>query len=213
MLNNYVIIKGKSDRLLIHLDDKVDFDSIKKNLENKLVEAKNFIGSAKMAIKFEGRTLSENEENELVNIIKNSCDLTITFVLSENRETDLILEDVIPITEQGITKFHYGTLRSGSILDFSGNVVVVGNVNPGAFIKADGSIIVLGFLNGSVLVRDPNAFIGAVSLNPVQLTIGRYISKPFSKNSLDTNKVKKDTDFKIARLVGDKIVIKSISYK
>ena len=39
-------------------------------------------------------------------------------------------------------------LRSGTRIDFDGNIILLGNVNPGAEINATGSIVVLGTLRG-----------------------------------------------------------------
>lgn len=77
-------------------------------------------------------------------------------------------------------------------------------------IKAGGNVLVLGYLNGTVyagLDGDENAFIGALYLNPVQMTIGKITAIGLQKEILDTNRVNKNTNFKFAKINNDKIII------
>lgn len=216
-MNNYVILKGKKDRLLIHLDETVDFDTLQESLVEKIKEAKDFIGDTSMAIEFINRELTDEEENVLISIIRSNCALKITYVFSENKEkSNGIIDYSKMMTEEGITKFHTGTLRSGTKLEFDGNIVIIGDVNPGALIRAKGNVIVLGFLNGTVyagLDGDVNAFIGAIYMNPVQLVIGNLIALPLQDKILDTNRVRRDSDFKIARIKDRKIIFETMGAK
>src|ERR1700690_2420049 len=66
------------------------------------------------------------------------------------------------------------TLRSGARIEFSGNVVVLGDVNPGAEIVAGGSVIVWGRLRGAVHAGakgDQNAVVCALDLLPIRLQV------------------------------------------
>ena len=50
--------------------------------------------------------------------------------------------------EEGLTKFVYSTIRSGMKIQYNGNLVIIGDVNPGAEVIATGNIIVMGALRG-----------------------------------------------------------------
>ena len=66
------------------------------------------------------------------------------------------------------------TLRSGARIEYSGNVVVLGDVNPGAEIVAEGSVIVWGRLRGAVHAGskgDESAVICALDLFPIRLQV------------------------------------------
>jgi septum site-determining protein MinC len=66
-------------------------------------------------------------------------------------------------------------------LEFPGNVVILGDVNPGAYIVASGDIIVLGRLNGVVHAGaegEERAVVIGASFNPSQLRIAQYIGRP-----------------------------------
>lgn len=214
-MNNYVILKGKKDRLVIHLNNEVDFLTLRDSLVDKIKEARNFIGNGHMAIEFANRKLSELEENVLIDLIKSNCDLNITYVFSEKSTGEAEkIKFVKSISEEGFTKFHRGTLRSGTKLEYNGNIVVLGDVNPGALIRAKGNVIVLGFLNGTVyagLDGDKNAFIGATYMNPVQMVIGHIIAPPMQKKILDTNRVNRTSGFKIAFIRDKEIQIEDFS--
>lgn len=216
-MNNYVILKGKKDRLVIHLNSEVDFLTLRDSLVEKIQEAKNFIGNVQLAIEFTNRVLTELEENVLIDLIKLNSDLNITYVFSENGSGVNKKEKIKffkAVTEEGPTKFFRGTLRSGSKIEYNGNIVVVGDVNPGAMLRAKGNIIVLGHLNGTVyagLDDDKDAFIGANYMNPIQLVIGNTIAKPMQKEILDTNKVDRRGGFKIAYIKNNEILIEDFS--
>lgn len=73
------------------------------------------------------------------------------------------------------------TLRSGQNVRFDGNVVVVGDVNPGAEVIASGDIVVMGVLRGLAhagATGRRDALVAAFRLQPTQLRIGEFISRP-----------------------------------
>jgi septum site-determining protein MinC len=77
------------------------------------------------------------------------------------------------------TLYHAATLRGGQTLHHSGNIVVVGDVNPGAELIATGDILVFGRLAGIAHAGaqgDEGARIYAVDLAATQLRISTYIA-------------------------------------
>ena len=214
-MSNYVIIKGKNDRLVIALNPDVDFLDICDILKTKILEAKNFIGNSRMAIEFSGRTLTNDEENTLIGIITNNSNIVISYIFSkkEKQEQEIDLESLNPLIEEGKTHFFRGTLRSGAKIESDGNVVVLGDVNPSSIIKARGNVIVLGHLNGTVyagLGGDDRAFIGAIYFNPIQLTIGMRTITDIQDEILDSSRVNKKSRFKVARVVNQEIVVEEL---
>jgi len=214
-MSNYVIIKGKNDRLVIALNPDVDFLDICDILKTKILEAKNFIGNSRMAIEFSGRTLTNDEENTLIGIITNNSNIVISYIFSKKEKSDqeIDLESLNPLIEEGKTHFFRGTLRSGAKIESDGNVVVLGDVNPSSIIKARGNVIVLGHLNGTVyagLGGDDRAFIGAIYFNPIQLTIGMKTITDIQDEILDSSRVDKKSRFKVARIVNQEIVVEEL---
>lgn len=210
-MNNHIVIKGKKDRLEINLDPKIDFLTLTEKLANKISEARAFIGKSNLAIEFAGRALSTEEENALIKVVTENSDITIAYVFSEkvNKEN---MKYAVPkaLTEEGKTYFHRGTLRSGAKIEFDGNIVIIGDVNPGSVIKAKGNILVIGHLNGTVyagLGGDIDAFVGASSFNPIQITIGIKTVNNLQAEILDSNRVKRSKKFKFARIKDQDLVI------
>jgi septum site-determining protein MinC len=71
------------------------------------------------------------------------------------------------------------TLRSGTRIEFSGHVVVLGDVNPGAEIVAEGNVIVWGRVRGMIHAGSKGnrkAMICALDLSPTQLRIADEVS-------------------------------------
>lgn len=214
-MKEYVRLKGKKDRLVIQLDSLIDFDTLKSVFTEKIKQAESFIGNNEVAIEFSNRNLSEVEETILIDIINKSTSIKVAFVFSEDSAfSQLPINNIKEVTDEGSTKFYKGTLRSGHLLEFDGNVVVLGDVNPGATIKAKGNVIVLGYINGTVYVGDnegTDAFVGAFSLNPIQIKIGNIIAKNPNSNILDANKIKKTCEFEIAYLKDGNIFIEKFN--
>lgn len=207
-MKNLVLIKGRKDRLEINLNPEVDFFELQDALKEKIIGAKSFIGNNRQAIEFTGRVLTIEEEKILTETVVNNCDVILSFVFS-NVENDKNT-NITNLLEGKPAKFYYKNLRSGGNIEFDGHVVVIGDVNPGAIIKAGGSVIVIGHLNGTVyagLDGDKDAIIGAIYLNPVQMNICSNTAIGLQKEILDTNRVKKNTVFRIAKLVDEKIII------
>ena len=80
------------------------------------------------------------------------------------------------------TAFYFrGTVRSGQTLEYPGNIVILGDVNPGAYVIASGDIIVMGRLHGVVHAGaegEEQAVVIGASFTPSQLRIAQYIGRP-----------------------------------
>lgn len=77
------------------------------------------------------------------------------------------------------TLYHAKTLRGGQTLHHTGNIVIVGDVNPGAELIATGDIVVFGRLAGIAHAGaqgDEAARIYAIDLAATQLRIATYIA-------------------------------------
>jgi len=83
------------------------------------------------------------------------------------------------------TMLIHRTLRSGQKINYDGNVVVIGDVNPGAEIIATGDIAVMGTLRGVVHAGargDRSAVVTAFRLLPTQLRIADQITRAPDEN-------------------------------
>lgn len=97
------------------------------------------------------------------------------------------------------------TLRSGQNINYDGNVVILGDVNPGAEVIASGHILVMGVLRGVVHAGasgDESATVTALVLNPTQLRISAHITRP-----PDGSKVLQDNGAETARIKDNEVMI------
>jgi septum site-determining protein MinC len=110
----------------------------------------------------------------------------------------------IPMPEMPATgtRLFVGPVRSGVILDHSGNLIVFGDVNPGAEVRATGNIVVLGRLRGTAhaAIGSDTGFILALRLEPQQLRIGRRVARA-ADNDTASN------DAEIAYATGEQMVV------
>ena len=78
------------------------------------------------------------------------------------------------------THFHQGTIRSGEYINTSGDLLILGDVNPGAIVSAEGNIIIWGRLLGIAHAGskgNSQAKISALQLRPVQLRIANKVAR------------------------------------
>tara|TARA_Y100001968_G_scaffold320867_1_gene354444 strand:- start:55 stop:738 length:684 start_codon:yes stop_codon:yes gene_type:complete len=78
------------------------------------------------------------------------------------------------------TDFHQGTVRSGEYIESSGDLLILGDVNPGALVSAEGNIIIWGRLLGIAHAGSTGnykATISSLQLKPVQLRIANKIAR------------------------------------
>ena len=106
------------------------------------------------------------------------------------------------------------TLRSGQVLEFDGNIVIIGDCHPGSEIKATGDITVWGVL-GSIahagMKGNRDAKIRALKMNAVQLRIANcYSRRPDGTNIPYIIKSSVFTPEE-ARIVDDSIVLFKIN--
>ncbi len=182
---NYVMFKGTKNGINILLQQDIPFSELKELFEKKVIESAKFFEGVKTSIAFQGRTLSQEEETSLLEIITEHTTMNITFIRDAKKEdtTQKIPEGVtLPddMQQHYITKYHKGSIRSGQCLTFDGSVVVIGDVNPGGEIKASGNIIILGQLKGIAHAGCngmTDAFVSALYMIPVQLRIADIITR------------------------------------
>ncbi|MBO6242516.1 MAG: hypothetical protein J6O61_17075 [Butyrivibrio sp.] len=199
-MNQTVTIKGTKSGIILVLDAEVSFEDLKKEVAVKFDEASGFLGNNKMGLIIRGRTLSESEEDEIVDIINNHSQLKIVCIIdeesekerlfssvniSENENVDSVQSDEPVISQEIVDDYannalvYNGNLRSGQDVSCKQSVVILGDVKPGANVVSYGSIFILGELRGNAFAGaggDKDAFVMALALNPLQVRIADAIA-------------------------------------
>lgn len=183
-MNNSVVIKGNKYGIIVVLSPEVPFDELKLLVAEKFRESSKFFENAKMAISFEGRKLTNEEQKEILDIIGDNADMHIVCVIDNDTETEetmrKTLEQKLLELSNNTGQFYKGILRSGASLEFETSVIIIGDVNQGARVVSKGNIIVLGSLKGNAFAGatgNTNSFVVALDMNPTQIRIADTIAR------------------------------------
>lgn len=142
-----ITFKASTNGLVIILNDKDNFEDLCEKIEEKFLSAGKFFKGAELVVKYRGRDLNADEEKVLLQVVEKSSGAKINTLEKDNtvkadskpaarKKVQIKKHMYFQGIEEGQTKFYRGTVRSGQLLEFPGNVVVLGDVNPGAEIRA-----------------------------------------------------------------------------
>lgn len=186
-----VIIKSNKYGLNLILDPNLPFEELLSRIEDKFSESEKFFKNAQMAISFEGRTLSGEEEYQILDTIAETTSIHVICIIDNDEIRELYTKQKIDqymAQESGNTgKFYKGTLRSGQVLECETSIIIIGDVNPGAKIISTGNIVILGALKGMAYAGasgNEECFVVALDMNPMQIKIGNVIGRSEDKGIL-----------------------------
>ena len=206
MSEGNVSFKATVNGLVIILYENSDFNEIYEQIETKVAQAGKFFKGASISVKYRGRKLNKAEEDRLITLLGNKTGAEIK---SFSEDTEDIAKPVTNTAanqsnkikikkfffdgiEEGVSKFHRGTVRSGQRIHYDGNIVVIGDVNPGGEIVATGNVVVMGSLRGIVHAgADGNkeAIVVALNLQPMQLRIADVITRSPDEKGQRSNSI------------------------
>ena len=178
MTKPHVTIKGVKDGLVFILSDTCLYTELIEELTHKLNKTHDQIlsgPSVAVQVKIGTRVLNQAEREQIAGLIGSRENLLVQSIESERPAPAEPLDRSEPIT---VIK---GIVRSGQVVDHTGNLLLFGDVNPGGSIQATGSIYIMGSLRGLAHAGkdgDELAIIAASHLCPTQLRIAGVISRP-----------------------------------
>lgn len=196
-----VELKGYGNSVNIIFSDDAAFSDVEKELIRKLENSGQFFAGLAVVLDLGDRVISNQECRKLKEILTDRFKLGISSVQCQSDVTRAIVEEIgwsvknnsrtersirkrirtkTPVSQANDTFLLKQTLRSGQKVWHSGNIVVVGDVNPGAEVVATGDIVIMGALRGMAHAGvDGNiaAKIIALNLYPIQLRIAEYIGR------------------------------------
>lgn len=174
-----VLLKSNKHGIVLVLPAQISFEELLPLIAAKFKEVGNFFKDAKMAIAFEGRELTVEQELAIIEVIGENCDIKIVSVIDGDTQREALMEQRVAASENQmpedgiytgaygytsgqpvmgiagsedtmpVADFYKGNLRSGQTLECSSSVTLIGDVNPGAKIISDGNIVVLGSMKGN----------------------------------------------------------------
>ena len=195
-----VIIKSNKYCINLILDANMPFEELLQHVLEKFLESEKFFKDARMAISFEGRELTIEEEYQIIDMITQQTSIHIACIIDNDEVREMYTKqklDEYLAAESGNTgRFYKGTLRSGQVLECENSVIIIGDVNPGAKIISMGNIVVLGALKGNAYAGasgNEECFVAALDMRPMQIRIGDVIGRSEDKGILAAIKERKKT--------------------
>ncbi|SET70109.1 septum site-determining protein MinC [Oceanobacillus limi] len=173
-----ITIKGTREGLTLFIDDTCSFDDAFHELREKLVanQPHKKEPCVPVTIKLGNRYLQEGQEESLLNLINDENRFRIQSI-----ESDVIAKsEALSLMEDSEVKTVSRIIRSGQVLEVTGDLLLIGDVNPGGCVISTGNIYIMGHLHGIAHAGsggDRNAVIAAAFMNPSQLRIADYISR------------------------------------
>lgn len=209
-----VIIKSNKYGLVIRLDDKMDFPELLDAVASKFRDSAGFFKNAKMAVTFQGRVLTKDQEKRLVEAIISNSQVEIVCIVDERPEEEAYYEKALRLAQEMDNRdgqFYRGNLRSGQSLELENSIVILGDVHPGATVTSKGNVVVLGACRGNIYAgasgcRD--CFVAALVMKPIQIRIADKIAR--SAITKRSDNVEYALDPKIAYVKDDHIYVKNL---
>ena len=205
-----VSIKLSKYGLRVFLNPDIPFSELLEDVREKFSQSAKFFSNVSLAASFENRILTEEEEQEIVNLITSIAQINIICILDCSETTEQAYRQIVERYDQyqnGLDgQFYRGDLKRNQVVEFDTSVTILGDVEYGAKILSKGNIVVLGTLSGSAyagIAGDRECFITALTMNPKVLKIADVVAKRHNLHKTDDKMIEP----KIAIIDGEHIYI------
>ncbi len=168
-----VMIKSNKHGISLNLDPEISYSELRERILELFSESGKFFSNAKMAISIEGRNLTNEQLNDVIDIISETTDIEILSVMDNSEVNDVLfqneLKKVYNELDACVAEIYPMSVEDCLRLEFKRSVVIMGNVSKDAEIHTDGSVFVLGSLEGTVYAGElgnTGAKVYANNMNP-----------------------------------------------
>lgn len=184
-MKDAVLIKSNKYGITIYFDPDMPYEALAMEVKEKFQASAHFFDHARMAVEFEGRTFTKEEEQLMTEIIQDAAKIQILCIIEKNPYTEQIhkrmLDESLEAIHERDGQFYRGTLRGRQILESETSIVIVGDIEEGATVVAKGNIVVTGTIYGTAIAGvsgNYDAVIAASHMEPLRLRIGEIEVKP-----------------------------------
>lgn len=176
----YITIKGTKEGLTFYMDDEPPFHHVVEALKVTLSTTEFLEDKAEESVavilNFGNRYVSTDQRKMLKQLMEEQTHFLVerfdsNVISKEEAETWFDEMEVKTITQ---------IVRSGQVIEVTGDLLLIGDVNPGGEVRATGNIRILGYLHGIAhagIKGNEQATIAASYMNPTQLRIANYLSR------------------------------------
>ena len=180
MLNN-IKISQTLNEIILNINVIAEMNEIIDELQSKLPKLKAFYQSSKIPIRVTGKLFTDSEIEIIKKMISNEIDVEIRFDdVSDLLGLHAIKKTFQTQTEISETKYVTNSIRSGQKEEYTGSIVICGDVNAGAEVIAGGNIVVLGALRGVAHAGangNTKAIISANFIDVTQIRIANLVKE------------------------------------
>lgn len=205
-MNTLIKIKSSANGLRIIMDAEGSMEDLEAALRQKLTDGRKFFGNAKMALSFEGKELTEAEQDHFCDVITECTDINIICLVDLSKAEDAFRHGIRIAAEEykkNDVCFIKNSVIDQEFVDSAKDVIVIGDVHPGCTIISEKSIFIFGGLYGEAYAgikssKDPKMqppegqddgihneaskqMIVAMEMAPEELRIGRLCYQPAKK--------------------------------
>ena len=214
-MKDNILIKKFPNGIRLYLNPELDFEELIKEIAAKFNQSRQFFRDARVALAFEGRDLTDDEERQIITTIQLNSDIDILCIIGKNEETDRNFVKAIQKVDFQHTDnyghFYRGTLKNNQKIEVDSSVVILGDVYPGSCIVASKDIIILGGLYGEAYAgvgSEDTHYIVSLEMSPEKIKIGDFRYKPQEKHRWG---IKPKVQPKVAYVKDKHIVIEPIT--
>lgn len=173
-MEQLVTIKGVKSGIVLKLDGEKPFDELLPQISERFESASTFFGSSRIVLKIDGRKVTEDETEKILDIIKDKTKLRINAVITDNKELEEKLNESIgkenliseaekdkkidELTEENTKlKEKLATLTG---VDGRNAEIHIGSLRSGMSYEAEQSLIILGDVkNGATVTAGGSIFV------------------------------------------------------
>ena len=186
-----ISINLKKGETLVKIEDNATKEEIIEELKIKIADLTRLYQDERTPIRFTGRILSEQELQDVKDIVKEYLDVQVNFDTPTSLGLHSIIRSYKEKIENSDTIFQKGSVRSGQKIEAKGSVVIIGDVNAGAEVIAGDNIIVQGNLRGLAHAGakgNKDAIITAGNLEAVQVRVSNIVKEIDKTENLNVNR-------------------------
>ena len=173
MKKQLIHIKGTKDGLVLRLDDQCSFTELVEELGKKVTDG-HLDGKIDVQLHLGKRYCTQEQKDQLTEIVERQQKLCVKKIQSDV----ITLEESHKLLETSRFETYVGIVRSGQTIRVTGDILVLGDVNPNGRIEAGGNVHIAGKLKGIVhagMGGNEQAIVSASHFEPTHILIGNYV--------------------------------------
>lgn len=161
------VFKGSNEGVILYINPDFQFEAVVTYLAKFLEQNKQFFSGSSIIVDAPKREFTEEELSSLEGLFSQYAISFTVKGLDRVFGREEVAKQQNVLTEQIIVIPH--TMRSGQVVNFDGNVVILGNINEGAQVEATQDVYVFGIIKGIV---NAGRRIVSLGFKPLRMQLG-----------------------------------------